>query len=530
MARAFSQIAYTEPVRAAQALYGSRDANNAFDRDPDPGNTLTERERAFISSVDTFFIATVGANGWPYVQHRGGPAGFLKVLDERTLGFADFSGNRQYITAGNVMHDDRVALILINFRHRERLKVWGRARIVHEHERPELIARLEVPTYRARVERGYLITVEALDFNCPQHITPRYTHEEVGAMIGAPRAAIAGRATADRSAPTAQSNIAPLGRGPLELRVTGVRVVAPRIRAYELRRPDGDDLPRASAGAHIALPYQTPGGHAGMRTYSIASDPARRDAYEVAVLLQEDGAGGSGAIHRDYAIGTALRCPLPRNAFPLHDDERPAVLIAGGIGITPIKAMAHALLARGASFRVHYAARSQQDAAYAGELGALLPASRLHLHFSDRARSRLNLERIFEEAPGETVFYACGPARLLEAYQRIAHQRGIAAERIRFERFSAPPTPDADRPVIVELQRSQKTIIVPADTSILDAANAAGATVRYECRMGTCGTCATKVIDGEPDHRDSVLTDAERSEAMCICVSRGRSQRLALDL
>lgn len=179
MPRAFSQIAYTPSVRAAQLRYGSREANAAFDNDASPRNAVSERELEFIPTIDTFFMASVGENGWPYVQHRGGPKGFLKILDERTLGFADFAGNRQYISAGNVMHDERVMLILMNFARRRRLKVWGRARIIHESEEPELIARLEVPTYRARVERGYVITIEALDFNCPQHITARFTAEEI---------------------------------------------------------------------------------------------------------------------------------------------------------------------------------------------------------------------------------------------------------------------------------------------------------------------------------------------------------------
>lgn len=178
MSRAFSQIAYTPSVRAAQERYGSREANAGFDTDPKSRNTISDRELDFIPSIDTFFMASVGQNGWPYVQHRGGPKGFLKILDDRTLGFADFAGNRQYISAGNVSSDDRVMLILVDFARRRRLKIWGRAQIVHESDQPDLIARLEVPSYRARVERGFVIAIEALDFNCSQHITARFTDDE----------------------------------------------------------------------------------------------------------------------------------------------------------------------------------------------------------------------------------------------------------------------------------------------------------------------------------------------------------------
>lgn len=178
MPRAFSTITFSAAVRAAQEQYASREHNSLFEDDPNERNTISERERELIPQIDTFFMSSVGQNGWPYVQHRGGPPGFLKILDEHTLGFADFAGNRQYISAGNVMSDDRVMLILMDFAHRRRLKVWGCARIIHAGEQAGLLARLHMPGYRARIERGYIITIQALDFNCPQHITARYTEEE----------------------------------------------------------------------------------------------------------------------------------------------------------------------------------------------------------------------------------------------------------------------------------------------------------------------------------------------------------------
>ncbi|HEX6012044.1 MAG TPA: pyridoxamine 5'-phosphate oxidase family protein, partial [Geminicoccaceae bacterium] len=133
----------------------------------------------------------VGETGWPYVQHRGGPPGFLKVLDERTIGFADFRGNRQHVSVGNLGGDDRVSLILVDYPNRRRLKILGRARVVEPDREPETVARLEVPGYRAKVERGILVAVEAFDWNCPQHITPRYTEAEVADAVAPLRARIA---------------------------------------------------------------------------------------------------------------------------------------------------------------------------------------------------------------------------------------------------------------------------------------------------------------------------------------------------
>lgn len=183
MPKAFATISFTDSVKAAQSLYGSRERNQHFELSDDPRNTLGEFETEFIQARDSFYQATISENGWPYVQHRGGPAGFLRVIDNETIGYADFSGNKQYLSVGNLNANPRISLILMDYPNRRRLKLWGTVRIVHESEAPEIIARLEVPSYRARVERGILIHIEAVEWNCPQHITPRYSKAEVDTII-----------------------------------------------------------------------------------------------------------------------------------------------------------------------------------------------------------------------------------------------------------------------------------------------------------------------------------------------------------
>jgi len=182
MGTAFSEIAFTAGVRELQTKAGSREMYSAMDRSTNRRDTLTEREIKFIESRDHFFQASVSETGWPYVQHRGGPAGFLKVLDERTMGFADYRGNVQYVSVGNLLHNDRVALILMDYANQRRLKLLGRVRLIDRSTEPRLIERLETPGYKAIVERGFVITVEAYDWNCPQHITPRFTKAEIGEM------------------------------------------------------------------------------------------------------------------------------------------------------------------------------------------------------------------------------------------------------------------------------------------------------------------------------------------------------------
>ena len=183
MARAFSEIAFTDSVKSMQSRYGSRTAYAKFDFAEDRRDRLSEHEIEFLAGRDSFYLATVGENGWPYVQHRGGPKGFLKVLDEKTIGFADFRGNKQYISVGNLSIDDRVSLFIMDYSNRQRLKLWARAKIVHAEDDAALVAKLELPGYEAKVERGIILTVEAVDWNCPQHITPRYSKAEVDGLI-----------------------------------------------------------------------------------------------------------------------------------------------------------------------------------------------------------------------------------------------------------------------------------------------------------------------------------------------------------
>lgn len=190
MARQFAQIAFTPTVRAEQVRHGSRATYARWENGGPVIDRLGDRERAFIEARDSLYMASVSETGWPYVQHRGGPRGFITVLDDRTIGFADFRGNRQYVSVGNLRHDDRVALIMVDYAGRMRLKILGRVRFIDETNGAGL-ERLTVPGYRAKVERGMLVEIAAFDWNCPQHITPRVTLDEVEELIAPLRARIA---------------------------------------------------------------------------------------------------------------------------------------------------------------------------------------------------------------------------------------------------------------------------------------------------------------------------------------------------
>jgi hypothetical protein len=191
MIKTFADIAFTPAVQAVQSAMGSRAAYAAQEGARERLFTLEGAAADFIAARDHFFMATVSETGWPYVQHRGGPPGFVQALDEARFAFPDFRGNRQYVSVGNLAGDDRAAFIFMDFPGRARLKALARIRLVDRAEDPDLMQRLALPGYRAAVERAFVATVEALDWNCPQHITPRFTEAELAAALAPVRERLA---------------------------------------------------------------------------------------------------------------------------------------------------------------------------------------------------------------------------------------------------------------------------------------------------------------------------------------------------
>ncbi len=182
MGHQFAEIAFTESVREVQESLGSRAIYSRLEDRDEYNHHLGAKETTFIQARDNFYMASVSETGWPYVQHRGGPIGFMRVFNNKTIGFADFTGNRQYISVGNLRKDDRVSLFFMDYPNRTRLKLLGRVRLIGQDE-SDLLKQLEIDDYRARVERGFIISIEAFDWNCPQHITPRYTEAQIEERI-----------------------------------------------------------------------------------------------------------------------------------------------------------------------------------------------------------------------------------------------------------------------------------------------------------------------------------------------------------
>ena len=303
--------------------------------------------------------------------------------------------------------------------------------------------------------------------------------------------------------------------------VDRVEPLAEGVRGLTLRAADGGELPAWQPGAHVDLRLAPD----LVRQYSLCGDPADRHRWQVAVLREPDGRGGSRHVHERLSPGTRLDADGPRNHFELV--ASPAYLfIAGGIGITPILPMIAAAEAAGARWRLLYGGRRRTSMAFLDGLAGY--GDRVSVRPQDTG-GLLDLSPLDRPQPG-TLVYCCGPEPLLAAVE--ARCAGWPAGALRVERFTAPALSGPEHDFDVLLAGSGRTVRVLAGVSILKAVEEAGVPVLSSCQEGTCGTCETGVLDGEPDHRDAVLTDAERAvgDVMMICVSRCRGERLTLDL
>ncbi|WP_244906067.1 PDR/VanB family oxidoreductase [Celeribacter ethanolicus] len=307
------------------------------------------------------------------------------------------------------------------------------------------------------------------------------------------------------------------------MRVEKRRDLTPSISEFTLVPVEAVDLPDFAPGAHITL--ETPSG--AMRRYSLVNDGENPKEYVIAVKREPQSRGGSASMHEDAQAGTELNIEAPENDFPLTDVQK-YLLIAGGIGITPIYAMARYLDKKGKALRIIYVSRSAEESAYLDELNAAFEG-RIIVHHDNG-----DLDQVYDfwddlVTPRATHVFCCGPKPLMEEIKAVS---GHWPEgRIHFEDFKpVDVVRDDDVPFEVELKKSGEVVTVPEDRSILEALRDAGFATSSSCESGTCGTCKTRLLSGEADHRDMVLMDEEKDDYVMICVSRAKSGRLVLDL
>jgi vanillate O-demethylase ferredoxin subunit len=301
------------------------------------------------------------------------------------------------------------------------------------------------------------------------------------------------------------------------------------IASFELAKPDGSALPGFSAGSHIDV--QVPGGLT--RQYSLCNDAAEQHRYRIAVLRDPATRGGSAGMHDGVKEGDVLLISEPRNHFPLVHGER-SLLFAGGIGVTPLLSMAQRLSSIGADFTLHYCTRSQERTAFHGEISASPYAAKVQFHFDDGdAAQKLDLAQVLAQPQPGTHVYVCGPTGFIDWVVKTAEARGWPKDQVHLEYFgAAAQDTSGDGSFQVKIASSGATYEVPADQSVTQALAQHGIEILTSCEQGVCGTCITRVLQGECDHRDLYFTDEEKAkhDQFTPCCSRAKSAVLVLDL
>ena len=313
------------------------------------------------------------------------------------------------------------------------------------------------------------------------------------------------------------------------LRVKSMTWEADGILGFTLVDPAGELLPAVRAGAHVDVQV----AEGIVRQYSLCGDPARRDRYEIAVLREIDGRGGSAAMHERVRAGDLISVGGPRNHFALHPEARSHLLLAGGIGVTPMMSMIAELEAAGATWHLHYCTRSPERTAFTERLEPLAQAGKVDIHHDggDPARG-LDLTTVLAAPDPGTHLYYCGPPGFMTAAAAAAAR--WPAGSVHFEHFTAPAGPAPDRAVNeafrIRLQATGDEMEVPPDRTIVQVLREHGHYVDTSCEDGFCGTCLTPYLEGEPEHRDTVLDDDDRQRYVLICCARSRTPTLVLDL
>jgi ferredoxin-NADP reductase len=309
----------------------------------------------------------------------------------------------------------------------------------------------------------------------------------------------------------------------IRMRLAGIRYAAPGIHLYEFRPVEGGLLPAFTPGAHIDLHL----GNELVRQYSLVNAPEDRGRYVVGIKRDPASRGGSAFVHDGLRVGDVIDVTGPRNNFDLHEDAAHSVFVAGGIGVTPIVCMVERLRALGRSWELHYSVRQREEAAFLDTLRD----ERLHLHVdAEHEGAFLDVVAIVAAAPADAHLYCCGPGPMLDAFEAAAGSR--PANLWHVERFTAAKPSAQEGGYTVRLAASNKSIAVAPGQTILEALRGCGVRVPASCEQGICGTCETRVLQGTPDHRDSLLSEQEKkaNDVMMICCSGSLSDVLVLDL
>jgi ferredoxin-NADP reductase/predicted pyridoxine 5'-phosphate oxidase superfamily flavin-nucleotide-binding protein len=474
------------------------------------GEKLNESQKKLIQNADTLFVASAHPDHGVDASHRGGHPGFVHIFNNQQLRIPDFTGNSMFNTLGNFTSYPYAGIIFVDFGSDisggRLLQLTGKAEILWDMDDSQQDDSLK-ETGGTRRYWQFDIT------RWQESVLPyRFSWELLDASPFIPE--LQRYSNFDET---------------LSLQVEHIQQETDRVKSFRLRADDGKALPEVLAGAHLQVMVKLPDGSEAKRHYSLLNHPDDRSWYEIGVLKEPEGRGGSRYMHEHVSEGDTLEIQLPKNAFPMATHANHSILIAGGIGITPILSMMHILSSRNKSFEMHYSARTFAGLAFRDRIERVASDSANFYATKEPNGQRLDLKELLATPKPGVHVYICGPRGMISAVREVAEAKGWHLSQIHFESFGAQPLAN-DKAIRVHLVKSNQSITVPANRSILDTLLDADIDVPHDCKRGECTMCTTRVIEGDPDHRDLCLSAEEKASSMCVCVSRACGEELKLDL
>jgi|GEM_PF-54492 len=487
------------------------------------GTSLKQQQQDIIQRADSFFVSSASpfqaedvkqASFSLDASHRGGLPGFIKFIAPNKLLIPDYKGNSMFNTLGNIHVYPKAGIVIPDFDNARLLHLTGEAEILWDQE--------DTRSQSAGTHRFWALKVNswqqsALPLGIQWHFQDYSPHN--------PREKVV------------QNKIQRNPDKAMNMRVAKVEQRSPRIKLFRLIGAEAElqgkhrdaPLPEFEAGAHLPIEVTLANGQKLMRYYSILSSVEERDFYEIAVQREDTGKGGSKVIHETLEVGVQVKVFPPRNEFSLLADQHHKIIIAGGIGITPMLCMLREVIKSHVSFEFHYTAKSEVDLAFKEEVMALAGDKARFYTSREGTGKKLDLARVMEKTSANTHMYLCGPLGLIAQARDLAEDLGWSNHRLHFESFGNT-TKAGDKGIEVTLKRSNQVIQVNSKESILDALRQNKVSVPFDCKRGECGMCSTTLLAGKADHRDLYLTKTEQTHQICVCVSRAKGDSLILDL
>ncbi|MEH6443303.1 MAG: pyridoxamine 5'-phosphate oxidase family protein [Oceanospirillaceae bacterium] len=464
---------------------------------PQFGDSLTATQVELIANSDSFFVGSGVDNNHSDASYRGGETGFVSVINKYELQIPDYKGNSMFNTLGNFQSNPNAGLVFIDFVHNKLLQLTGTAKILWD-QPDDNNNTGGTKRYWRFIIKGWQETQLPSGLN--------WTFFDYSPHN-----------------PKIESSTE------LMLQISAIENISEKIKLLRLTAVNGGILPAFKAGSHLPIEVKLSEKTTVQRHYSITSSHHDNRFYEIAVQQEKQGRGGSNYIHEQLKAGDFITAMHPVNKFSLTSSGKHHILIAGGIGITPIISMLKELSQSNQSFELHYSVKKASDLAFKEEITRLAGK---HAHFyitQGLDANRLDLKSLFMEGNKSSHVYICGPLSMIEAVKEKANVHNWDPSHIHFESFGHS-LHKTDKAVEVRLKKSGKVIVIDPKETLLDGLLKANVKVPFACKRGECGMCATEYVEGTPEHRDVYLTKEEKTHSLCVCVSRTKSHSISLNL